>query len=223
MISRTSDLGGKFSHVYEKLGVSSSRMFGCYFFGQNGTPHLLRVEVTPPPPPEESLQLHPQSWKLICILFFLSPLPPYTMWQIFAGLGQSSRHWSWGGGRVKIVTNMRNILIAWNLQQFVIIFKKSTDIFSMIESWKLICRLFFLSPLPPYTMLADLCRSWSVQPTLIFGGGGGGRVKIVTNMRNIYIDILHNFPFRKYPLRYLLSCNLIGWKYKQYLFVRNWR
>ena len=33
---------------------------------------------------------------------------------------------------MKIVTNMRNILIAWNLQQFLIIFKKSTDIFSMI-------------------------------------------------------------------------------------------
>ena len=43
-----------------------------------------------------------------------------------------------GGGGVKIVTNMRNILIAWNLQQFVIILKKSTDIFSMIVANKLI-------------------------------------------------------------------------------------
>ena len=33
---------------------------------------------------------------------------------------------------MKIVTNMRNILIAWNLQQFIIILKKSKDIFSMI-------------------------------------------------------------------------------------------
>ena len=53
------------------------------------------------------------------------------------------------------------------------------------QSWKSICRLFFLCPLPPYTMLADLCRSCSVQPTLILGvGGGGGDLKIVTNMRN---------------------------------------
>ena len=34
-------------------------------------------------------------------------------------------------------------------------------------------------------------------------------------------DILHNFLFQRYPLRYLLSCNLIGWKHKQYLSVRN--
>ena len=48
--------------------------------------------------------------------------------------------------------------------------------FWLLQSWKLICRLFFLSPLPPYTMLADLCRSCSVQPTLILGGGRGGGV-----------------------------------------------
>ena len=37
------------------------------------------------------------------------------------------------------------------------------------------------------------------------------------------IDIFHNFLLQKYPLRYLNSCNLIGWKYKQFLFVKNSR
>ena len=78
-----------------------------------------------------------QSWKLIRRLFFLSPLPPYTM---LAGLCRSSEPCSdlggletGGGGGVKIVINMRNISLAnGNFQEFVIIFKKSTDIFSMI-------------------------------------------------------------------------------------------
>ena len=33
-------------------------------------------------------------------------------------------------------------------------------------------------------------------------------------------DIVHNFLFQRYPLRYLLNCNFIGWKYKQFLFVK---
>ena len=53
-----------------------------------------------------------------------------------------------------------------------LIWKYQRSVKDMVQSWKLICRLFFLSPLPPYTMLADLCRSCSVQPTFDLGGGG---------------------------------------------------
>ena len=36
-----------------------------------------------------------------------------------------------------------------------------------------------------------------------------------------YVEILHNLLFQKYPLRYLLSCNLIGSKYKQFLEIQD--
>ena len=44
------DLGGKFSHIDGKPGVSGFRIFGCYFFGQNGTPPFVMGRGYPPPP-----------------------------------------------------------------------------------------------------------------------------------------------------------------------------
>ena len=55
-----SDLGGKFSYVDGKPGVSgsrifgsqflvSSRIFGCYFFCQNGSPPFVMGKGYPPP------------------------------------------------------------------------------------------------------------------------------------------------------------------------------
>ena len=60
LILRTSDLGGKFSHVDRKPGVLSfrifgslfqvrSRIFGCYFCSKNGTPSFVMGRGYPPP------------------------------------------------------------------------------------------------------------------------------------------------------------------------------
>ena len=83
-----------------------------------------------------------------------------------------------GGGGVRIVTNMRNILTAWDLQQFVIILKKSTDIFSMIV----------------------------IRPHLLWGGGplkfcntSGGSEKFYSYSRGITKNLQNLKNFQRPP------------------------
>ena len=57
--------GGKFSHLEGKSSVSGSRIFGCYFSGEDGTPLFVIGRGLPPPPPSRKRD-HKHTNNFIC-------------------------------------------------------------------------------------------------------------------------------------------------------------